>query len=107
MDRLRDVLGGGDDENRLPDHEYNDPNTVGAGVMSSGGTAADRGTTQMDPSGEDDFAGGQGDLQDQTGRDADETKIGDLFGGRAENTGLDDSGELDEGGMPPQARPQL
>ena len=108
MDRLRDVLGGGDDdENRLPDHEYNDPNSLGGGVMSSGGTATDRGTTQMEPSSEDDFAGGQSDLQHQTGRDADETNVGDLFGGRADNTGLDDADEVDEDRMPPQARPQL
>jgi hypothetical protein len=108
MDRLRDVLGGGDDdENRLPEHEYNDPNNVGGGVMSSGGTAVDRGTTQMEPSSEDDFAGGQSDIQHQTGREPDETRIGDLFGGRAENTGMDDYDEADAGGIPPQARPQL
>ncbi len=107
MDRLRDILGGGDDENRLPEHEVDDPNSVGAGVMSSGGTAVDRGTTQLDPSGEDDFAGGATDMQRETGRDPDETNVGDLFGGRSENTGLEDSDELDEGGLPPQARPQL
>ena len=103
VDRLRDLLGGDDDEqNRLPEHEYNDPNTVGAGVMGAGGTAVDRGTGQIDPSNEDDFGGGvNDDMNRRSEVNADEVDAGDLFGGRSETTGLDD--DNDEV-VPPQAR---
>jgi hypothetical protein len=32
----------------LPEHEYDDPNTVGGGIMSQGGTSTDRGTGLAD-----------------------------------------------------------
>ena len=44
-DQARAGIGGhGDDEDRLPEHETRDENTVGGGLMSEGGTAVDRGT---------------------------------------------------------------
>ena len=105
MDRLRKALGGGDDdENRLPEHEYKDPNTVGGGMTSAGGTAVDRGTSQIDPSSEDSRAEPGEIAADADARDATDATAtpGDLFGGRAEDTGLDDDNDKV---VPPQARP--
>jgi hypothetical protein len=35
-------------ENALPEHELDDPDTTGAGMLSSGGTATERGTDTLD-----------------------------------------------------------
>ncbi len=63
VDSLDDDSANGDDQDRLsklPPEERDDPNTIGAGVMSAGGTAVDRGTgtlsgeAQGDDRGDDD-----------------------------------------------------
>jgi hypothetical protein len=109
MDRERDQIGG-DDENRLPEHEYKDPNTVGAGVMSTGGTAVERGTSQIDPSGEDSRA--------EPGEIAADTDAADAYAGVAtpgdllrdrddDAPTLEEIEDVDEGKIPPQAPPQM
>ncbi|HEY0442690.1 MAG TPA: hypothetical protein VGC90_00555 [Candidatus Limnocylindrales bacterium] len=57
----------------LPEHEYDDPNTVGAGVMSQGGTSTDRGTGAVD-SGDH----GTDDEHDATDYDSDDLVHGEL-----------------------------
>jgi hypothetical protein len=53
-DVFKSPFGGEDDDggtrNRggLPEHEMDDDDTVGGGVMTSGATAVDRGTGEMD-----------------------------------------------------------
>jgi hypothetical protein len=109
MDRLRRALGGDDDENRLPEHEYKEPDTVGGGVMGAGGTAVDRGTSQMEPSDEDSRAEPGEIAADRDAADAYDpvASVGDLFPGRAENSGIDDADEVDEEQIQGPARPQL
>ncbi len=65
-DTFSPLLGSDDDndERPLPDHEYDNNQTVGAGVMGAGGTATDRGTGELggqaqggDDGGDDDSIG--------------------------------------------------
>lgn len=110
MERVQDQMGGGDeDAGRLPDHEYREDNTVGGGVMSSGGTAIERGTTQSTASDEDSTAEPGEVTADREAQDAYDPVAtpADLFGGRADNDGIDDVDDLDEGKLQGQARPQL
>ncbi len=56
--------GDSEDERPLPDHEYDENESVGGGVLGAGGTATDRGTGTLegqaqgdDPGGEEDAVG--------------------------------------------------
>ncbi len=40
--------GDSEDERPLPDHEYDENESVGGGVLGSGGTATDRGTGTLE-----------------------------------------------------------
>src|SRR5688500_7226191 len=110
MERAQDQMGGGDeDAGRLPDHEYRKDESVGGGVMSAGGTAVERGTTQSVPSGED-VTDERGEVtSDRDASDAYDpvaTPL-DVLDDREEDTGIEDADELDEGQLQTQARPQL
>jgi hypothetical protein len=78
--------------------------------MSSGGTAVERGTSQIDPSAEDSQAEPGEIMADRDAADASAgvaTPGGLLDDRDDEMPTLEEVGDVDEGKIPPHARPQM